>query len=279
MTAADLDFDPGYVTPAFQALCNEAPGAPVYPHSAFRTEWGPIFHRGRLDGSARLLCIGQDPAQHETIVRRILVGTAGHRAQGFLAKIGLTRSYVMVNTYLYSVYGQTGGEEHIGDAAITKYRNAWIGHLLAPGSVQAVVAFGALAEKAWKAFLADPGNARWARLPHRHVPHPTSPEGSGGTRAQVKAGIKKMLAAWNPAIEALRAVVTRDPGGSADFVPYGAAFLPEELPLVPAFDLPPGTPDWMRGESGWATRTGSTASLKRRTIVVRVPNRAFPTGH
>jgi hypothetical protein len=34
-------------------------------------EWGPILHRGRLDGTARILVIGQDPAQHETVVRRI----------------------------------------------------------------------------------------------------------------------------------------------------------------------------------------------------------------
>ena len=52
-----------------------------------------------------MLLIGQDPAQHEAITRRILVGEAGQRTQGFLAKLGITRSYVMVNTYLYSVYG------------------------------------------------------------------------------------------------------------------------------------------------------------------------------
>jgi uracil-DNA glycosylase len=278
MAMADLNFDPGYVEPGFQALCDRAPGASVYPYGAFRTEWGPIFHRGRLDGSARLLCIGQDPAQHEALVRRVLVGTAGHRAQGFLAKIGLTRSYVMVNTFLYSVYGQSGGEEHIRDAAIAKYRNAWIERLLAPGSMQAVVAFGGLADQAWKAFLSDPANSQWTKLPYRHVPHPTSPEGAGGTRAQVKTAIKAMLAAWNTAIVALRAVVTRDPDGSADFAPFGSAFLKAELPLVPAFDLPAGTPAWMQGESGWATRSGTTAALKRRTIVVRVPNGVIVPG-
>jgi hypothetical protein len=46
----------------------EYPEADVYPTDQFRIEWGPIFHRGRLDGSARVLVIGQDPAQHETIV-------------------------------------------------------------------------------------------------------------------------------------------------------------------------------------------------------------------
>ena len=56
-------FDPGYVGEPFLTLCDQAPAA-VYPYGAFRVEWGPIFHRGRLDGTARLLCIGQDPAEH-----------------------------------------------------------------------------------------------------------------------------------------------------------------------------------------------------------------------
>ena len=99
-------FDQGYCFEPFRALCSKYPEEDVYPQSQFRVEWGPIFHRGRLDGSARVLVIGQDPAQHETIVRRILVGEAGRRVQGFLSKLGITQSYVMLNTFLYSVYGE-----------------------------------------------------------------------------------------------------------------------------------------------------------------------------
>ena len=98
-------FDPGYGQEPFRTLAAEYPEADLYPPDQFRVEWGPVFHRGRLDGSARVLVLGQDPAQHETIVRRILVGEAGRRLQGFLAKLGVTRSYVLVNTFLYSVYG------------------------------------------------------------------------------------------------------------------------------------------------------------------------------
>ena len=43
-----------------------------------------------------------------------------------------------------------------------------------------------------------------------------------------------------------------------------------------AFDLPAGTPAWMQGDSGWATRTGTTAALKRRTITVQVPDGIVP---
>src|ERR1700712_3601136 len=100
-----IDFDPGYFREPFISLVKEYPGVNVYPPDQFRVEWGPLFHRGRLDGSARVLVVGQDPAQHETIVRRILVGEAGRRLQGFLAKLGISRSYVLVNTFLYSVFG------------------------------------------------------------------------------------------------------------------------------------------------------------------------------
>ena len=92
-------FDPGYVAEPFLTLCAEYPEANVYPSDQFRLEWGPIFHRGRLDGSARVLVIGQDPAQHETVVRRILVGEAGRRVQGLLAKLGITQQ-LRVHQYI-----------------------------------------------------------------------------------------------------------------------------------------------------------------------------------
>ena len=116
-------FDPGYFAEPLLTLCAEYPESNVYPSGQFRIEWGPIFHRGRLDGSARILVIGQDPAQHETVVRRILVGEAGQRVQGLLAKLGVTRSYVFINTYLYSVYGSVKtATSHDGDDATTTHR-------------------------------------------------------------------------------------------------------------------------------------------------------------
>jgi uracil-DNA glycosylase len=52
-----------------------------------------------LDGSARILIIGQDPSHNEAVLRRILVGEAGMRTQGFLAKLGVDKSYVLINTF------------------------------------------------------------------------------------------------------------------------------------------------------------------------------------
>ena len=141
------DFDPGYGQEPFRSLCADYPGEEVYPAADFRVEWGPVFHRGRLDGSARVVVIGQDPAQHEAITRRILVGAAGQRLQGFLAKLGIEVGYVMVNAFLYSVYGQGGGERHADDPAIAAYRNRWLDALLVDTGVEAVVALGRLADR------------------------------------------------------------------------------------------------------------------------------------
>src|SRR5690349_12861653 len=145
------DFDPGYGVEPFATLCREYPDDSVYPGSDFRVEWGPIFHRGRLDGSARVLVIGQDPAQHEAVARRILIGEAGHRLQGLLFKLGLDRSYVLVNTFLYSLFGSTG-PKHAGDAAIAAYRNRWLKAIFDTAQIEAVIALGALADGAWRSW-------------------------------------------------------------------------------------------------------------------------------
>jgi hypothetical protein len=269
------EFDPGYAKEPFRTLVAEYPGEAVYPPADFRTEWGPIFHRGRLDGSARVLCLGQDPATSETIARRILVGTAGQRVQGFLAKLGMTRRYVIVNAFLYSVYGQGGGNRHKNNPAIAAYRNRWIDAVMAPGRIRAVVAFGGLADVAWQAWKASPNGANFDPA-YAHVGHPTWPESSSkGDPAKRKEAIKQLLAGWNAAVEILRpAIRSRDVTDSQP--PYGEAFLPEEVPPIPEYDLPAGLPVWMQGGAAWAERTGDTPQKKRRTITVTVPAAHMP---
>ncbi len=52
---------------------------------------------------------------------------------GFLRKLGIERSYVMVNTFVYSVYGQEGGERHEDSEPIVAYRHRWLDALLEGG--------------------------------------------------------------------------------------------------------------------------------------------------
>lgn len=148
------EFCPGYTVEPFVSLAMDYPDESAYPQADFRTEWGPIFHRGRLDGTARLLLIGQDPGQHENVLRRILSGEAGRRVQGFAAKLGITRSYVNINALLYSVYGSSGSK-YVTKAKVADYRNQWIDGILAPGKVQAVVTFGTMAKKASETYVSS----------------------------------------------------------------------------------------------------------------------------
>jgi uracil-DNA glycosylase len=274
------EFEIGYPR-GFASLLRTYPGPEVYPPGDFRVEWGPIFHRGRLDGSARVLVIGQDPAAHETILRRILVGEAGQRVQGALAKLGIAQSYVMVNTFLYSVYGQGGGERHKDDAQIITYRHKWLDKLARTNDLQAIVALGGLADDAhtkWRATTA--GQACTAA--YAHVTHPTWPE-SQRTKPKAQA-IEELLANWNEELAPLHPAVTPDVPTPA-FVPYGSSFVDGDLAGIPERDVPPGTPAWMRSLDAWAMRRaigeaeGPTATpadvdeAKRAGIGVKVPRK------
>jgi uracil-DNA glycosylase len=268
-------FDPGYGSEPFAALCRDYPGEETYPPDDFRVEWGPVFHRGRLDGTARVLVVGQDPGVHEGVVRRILVGEAGQRAQGLLSRLGIERSYVMVNAFLYSVYGQGGGERHVDDQAIADYRHRWLDALLDGSAVEAVIAFGHLADQAFRHWLDTPAG-RSRRLAYAHLTHPTRPEAvSRGDRARYADAMRAMLVNWNKGLDLLFPVV----GGAdlpVDLAQYGDTLQPEDLTAIPAEDLPAGLPAWMGALDAFASRGGDTPDKKRATIVLTVPRRARP---
>jgi uracil-DNA glycosylase len=276
-----MEFDPGPVQEPFATLVGEAPGADVYPPADFRVEWGPVFHRGRLDGTARILIVGQDPGQHEAIARRILVGEAGQRTQGFLAKLGIDRDYVMINTYLYSVYGQHGGEEHADDPAIAGPRERWLDALFATSPIEAVISFGHLGRIAFERWR-DGAGAAHAGVPFEPLTHPTQPEAvarqGSGKRAEAMLA---MLAQWNGALERLAPVL-----GAAPPISYGDDLTSDDRSPIPAFDLPAGSPPWFSSLRQWASREAigefgddddaARDEAKRATIVVTVPRAERP---
>jgi uracil-DNA glycosylase len=267
------DFDEGYAHEPFRTLCREYPDDTVYPATDFRTEWGPIFHRGRLDGSARVLVIGQDPATHETISRRILIGVAGQRAQGFLAKLGVTRSYVFINTFLYSVLTQTGGTSHQNGAALVAYRNRWLDAIFDTSGIEAVVALGTLANHAWTQWKSTPKGQATA-VAFTHITHPTADRNVHG-EPQHSTFVATMLHSWNNGLAAIAPAIAH-PDATVPLVPYGSTFTDSDLAEIPEIDLPAGLAAWMRGLEPWATRTGSTAAAQRATIQVVVPPGFLP---
>jgi hypothetical protein len=88
-------------TPNYRGL-----GRAVRRREAFRWHFGPMFFRGRLDGSARVVIVGQEGAQDESLSHRSFTGGTGARMQHFLGHLGIDRSYVFLNTFVYPIFGQ-----------------------------------------------------------------------------------------------------------------------------------------------------------------------------
>ncbi|WP_445989396.1 uracil-DNA glycosylase family protein [Chromobacterium haemolyticum] len=234
-------WDPG-PPPPFSSLFESAPLASYQALPAkFRLEWGPVYYRGRLDGSAKVLIVGQDPSADENLARRAMVGTAGQRVQGFLRKLGLDRSYVIVNASLYSIYGQFDAEMagFMDQAAVRAWRNQLLDQLKHPG-LQAVIGFGKAAAKV----LDDwPGAASFKAVQRLFQPqHPTA-------RAP-----NALLKSWNQTLAALAPLLNPDPGVAPDPSPYElTGFRDKDLARIPALDLPFGMPAWL-GRGDMATR-------------------------
>jgi hypothetical protein len=230
----------------------------------FRLEWGPVFHRGRLDESAHVVVIGQDPAQHEAIVRRILVGEAGHRVQGFLHKLGINRSYTMLNTFLYSVRPGADLRRLAVDPRISRYRNRWFDAVIGP-KVEVVIAPGGLADRAWKMWQLTP-KGRASTTFQTKITHPTAPSsGSHGDRVKLARAEAAWATNWNSALDALRP----HPDRRARQAHYGSVLTAQDLIAIPEADCPPGLTAWMRDHGAWTTRGAGAAS--RHTITITVP--------
>jgi uracil-DNA glycosylase len=168
------------------------------------------------------------------------------------------------------VYGQAGGEHHQHDPGIIAYRNKWLDQLATGNSLQAIITFGSLAAGAYSSWIAGPiGKASQAH--HAAVLHPTFPESASATGTiSLAAATKQLLDNWNAALPGLRAAINRT-DQPPNVQPYAEAFVPGDLAPIPAADLPPGLPAWMRSLEAWASRTGATSDAKRATITVVVP--------
>jgi hypothetical protein len=239
--SGEVAFDPGPGVD-WENFFNAAPLGFYINHPAgrFRLDFGPVYYRGRLDGSARVIVVGQDPATNEILGHRIFIGKSGQRVQGFLGKLGVYRSYAMLNTFLYSVFGQFNAQLRAAslEDPILSYRNAFLDRLLGTNPVQAVVAVGNAARHAVANW---PGSRT---VPVYHVTHPSSPDEA------------VLLSSWNAALADLKAIVGPDDDGIPDPNPYGDTFSPKDEVPIPRYDLPFGLPEW-HGTGSCSLRDGN----------------------
>jgi hypothetical protein len=220
-------------------LFDRVPDPPV--KDDFWFDWGPIFYRGRLDGSARVICLASDPGPTERIAARSLVGNAGQRVQGFLAKLGLTRSYVCLNAWAYALHpGRSFAErDRLDDQDQLEWRNELYDAIAGP-SLEAVIAFG---------FMAQAAVALWSGRPQvelKEIPHPSNPNE------------EELLAEWRTAVASLRAIVTPDDDGDNAGPNYGDSFEESDYAPIPRRDLPFGAPAFL-GDDAWVRSGGHGA--------------------
>jgi len=216
---------------------------------------GPVFYRGRLDRSAKLLCVASDPGPTERIAGRTLVGDAGQRVQGFLTKLGLTRSYVCVNAYAYALLPSRSMSAIpiLSEPEQQSWRNELFSMIIGP-QLQAIVTFGLQARIAVEQWTAVPS------VMIKKVPHPSSRDAA------------KLINEWRIAVAELRTAVTPDPDGSNAGPNYGDKFAESDYAPIPRADLPFGVPSWLGDDSD-----GRQSRPKRRNSVERDPADLFHT--
>lgn len=220
--------------------------AEVGDSSTFWYAFGPVLFRGRLDGTARVLCIASDPGPTECLpfVRRALVGDSGQKTQGFLAKLGLSRSYVLVNGFAVAMRPSRkvkGLEALRTNVALRDARHGLYDRLLAGGALQAIVAFGEVAHEAYDLWALS--NLAVKSVPSFKLAHPAAVDRGG-------SGDDPSLKGWARAVKKLRSIVTADAGGNASGPNFGAYFTEVDYARVPRWDLPPMAPSYV-GDDSW----------------------------
>ncbi len=254
-----LEYDPG--PPA--AIATHLAALPGYGSfkQFFWYDWGPIFYRGRLDRTAKVICIASDPGPTERIAARTLVGDAGQRVQGFLSKIGLSRSYVCLNAYAHAVFPSRADQARpmLSEPTHLAWRNT-LYDLVKGSSLQAIIAFGKQAQVAVDLWPSA------ADVPVIKIPHPSSRDAAA------------LVTQWHAAVTRLRGIVTPDDDAPTNLPNYGNKLVEADYTPIPHRDLPFGAPSFL-GDDAWLRASDEFSSVIRppgdlRTLIWRAPRSA-----
>jgi uracil-DNA glycosylase len=220
------EHDPGPTAGSgWAALFAEAPnyrglGQAVLGREAFRWHHGPMFFRGRLDGSARVVLVGQEGAQDESLSHRSFTGGTGARMQHLLRHLGLDRSYLFLNSFVYPIFGQYTERlrplAQDPDSPIVTHRHRILDKAVLDGDTRLVVAVGNAAKESVATWIhahggsADPDHLEGAALgslPGRlrvvGVVHPGS--ATDGSTSAIKADFQR-------ACDRVKGWLAADPG-------------------------------------------------------------------
>lgn len=264
-------FDPGperawaelfAATPHYRAI------GLAFGNAKFRWHFGPMFYRGRTEaGTARVLVIGQEGAQDESLSHRSFTGGTGGKMQNFLNHIGISRSYLFLNTFVYPINGQyDGGFPKLAQdprSPIAQHRAQILDLASATQDLRLVVAVGRAAKESCVTWLRAKGVNASAEELHKAdgapiraglrfvgVPYPGGAS-KGGNVSAIVAGFKAAVAQVGAWAQTDPGWLPVDPGAirsSAAAYKYRAA-------PIPFADFPFGTT--------WRLGSGGTSSNRR----------------
>ena len=230
IASVDLGHDRGPDL-AWTAFFQQAPLDVYQAHpSDFRLDFGPVWYRGRLDGTARVLIIGQDPAANE------LCGPSNFRGRLRPAHPGISgqtrdRPRLHHDQYL-SLPGfrpvlptqrPVPRPPHPGGSAMDL-----LDRIVKRNPIEAVIAVGTAGKDAVE---------NWPNpeaVPWQHIQHPSARDHAA------------LFASWNTGVSALRALVEPEQGVVPDMTNYGADWTDADHRPVPRRDLPFGMPRMAR---------------------------------
>jgi hypothetical protein len=134
-------------TPNYRGLGTAFTGREV-----FRWHFGPMFYRGRLDDQqVKVLIVGQEGAQDESLAHRSFTGGTGARMQHLLTHIGITRSYLCLNTFVYPIFGQYFDDQRVlaqhSDSPIKIHRNRIFDYAAVRNAHELAIAVGTAAKE------------------------------------------------------------------------------------------------------------------------------------
>jgi uracil-DNA glycosylase len=237
-------------TPNYRALGVERTGA-----EAFRWHQGPMFYRGRLQSNAvKVLLVGQEGAQDESLAHRSFVGGSGARMQHFLGHIGISRSYLFLNTFVYPIFGQYDDDlkwlAQNAASPIVQHRQEIFDYVAEINDgLHLVVAIGRAAQESvrtWKRLRATPLSAKTQFI---DVMHPG---------AAAAGSASAVVASFRAAVNRIRRWANEDPtwlppdpGATRQF---DSEYKYRSAP-IPFADLPYGV--------NWRLGSGGTSSNRR----------------
>ena len=234
----------------------------------FRWHFGPMFYRGRLgDHQVKVLVVGQEGAQDESLSHRSFTGGTGARMQRLLTNLGIDRSYLFLNTFVYPIFDQYNGllptiAQHPA-SPIARHRTEILDYAAERNDLQLAIAVGRAAKESLASWVeAHGGVADSEKLhladasvisPHLRMVGILHPGGAaqGGAVAAIIASFKAAISQVHQWVDDDPTWLPIDTGATRS----SAASYTYSSDPIPFRDFPYGT--------AWRLGRGGTSSNRR----------------